>query len=427
MLEEAHHLLRRTSAAQSDEGANILGKSVEMIATAIAEMRSYGEGFMIVDQSPGLLDISVMRTTNTKVILRLPEGGDRDIVGATMGLTPEQVFEISRFKTGLCAVYQQNWLEAVLCQVDRAGHEAKVYTRPAQTDEETLRRARIVRALVTPFLGAPHEPAPDQKELMACIEACGLPGAAKRRLLSRAEQGIRGASWHEIRALAVLAAGEMPAPLPPVTAESVEAWRQEQMNDPDMIALWGADCLPLLIKAKAQVLAEQAEEWAQALTRLPILQSSADDRLKKSRGLAAAWICPLNTRPKELDAESLEAAFTALTAEGAADQALVGLLRHALDTGAMREKGVIQPYADVVWTLLGGRQRWDALFERIRLNDIAGWDEAARVCLREAMDTDRNTETSVLSLFLQKKGALPEVRRFFPRWMNYARRQRAEQ
>lgn len=47
-----------------------------MISNAIAEMRSYGEGFIIVDQSPGLMDMSVMRNTNTKMILRLPESGD---------------------------------------------------------------------------------------------------------------------------------------------------------------------------------------------------------------------------------------------------------------------------------------------------------------------------------------------------------------
>ena len=41
-------------------------------------MRSWGEGSVIVDQSPGLLDLSVMR--NTKIILRLPEAGDRALL-----------------------------------------------------------------------------------------------------------------------------------------------------------------------------------------------------------------------------------------------------------------------------------------------------------------------------------------------------------
>jgi len=75
VLEEAHHLLRKTSTAQSEDGSNMMGKAVEMISNAIAEMRSYGDGFIIADQSPGLLDASVLRNTNTKFIMRLPESG----------------------------------------------------------------------------------------------------------------------------------------------------------------------------------------------------------------------------------------------------------------------------------------------------------------------------------------------------------------
>jgi len=120
ILEEAHHLLRRTSSDQSQDGANLLGKSVEMIANSIAEMRTYGEGFIIVDQSPGLLDMSVIRNTNTKILLRIPDLGDRELVGHSMGLTDSQIAEIARLKKGVCAIYQNDWLEAVLCKIDKA-------------------------------------------------------------------------------------------------------------------------------------------------------------------------------------------------------------------------------------------------------------------------------------------------------------------
>ena len=60
VLEEAHCILPRASKQQSQEGANILGKSVEMISSAIAEMRTYGEGFIIVDQSPSAVDIAAI-------------------------------------------------------------------------------------------------------------------------------------------------------------------------------------------------------------------------------------------------------------------------------------------------------------------------------------------------------------------------------
>ena len=86
VLEEAHNLLKRTSTEQSSDSANLLGKSVEMLGNAIAEMRTYGEGFIIADQAPGLMDMAAIRNTNTKIIMRLPDQGDRELVGKAAGL-----------------------------------------------------------------------------------------------------------------------------------------------------------------------------------------------------------------------------------------------------------------------------------------------------------------------------------------------------
>lgn len=118
VLEEAHNLLRKTSIMQSQEGANLQGKSVEMITNAIAEMRAYGEGFIIVDQSPGLLDEAVIRNTNTKIILRLPDIDDRKLVGKAEALKDIQIDELAKLPMGVAAVYQNDWVEAVLCQFD---------------------------------------------------------------------------------------------------------------------------------------------------------------------------------------------------------------------------------------------------------------------------------------------------------------------
>ncbi|MGG1639103.1 helicase HerA domain-containing protein [Paenibacillus sp. NRS-1760] len=119
VLEEAHHLLRRVSSEQSQEGTNLQGKSVEMIANAIAEMRTYGEGFVIADQSPSLLDRSVIRNTNTKIILRLPDELDRTEVGKTANLNDNQINELPKLRTGVAAIYQNNWLQPVLCEVSK--------------------------------------------------------------------------------------------------------------------------------------------------------------------------------------------------------------------------------------------------------------------------------------------------------------------
>ena len=133
VLEEAHNLLRKTSAEQSQEGANLQGKSVEMLANAIAEMRTYGEGFIIADQAPGLLDMSVIRNTNTKIILRLPDEEDRKLVGKSAALKEAQIDELSKLPLGVATVYQNEWPEAVLCQVKHYPiPENAVYCKPAE-------------------------------------------------------------------------------------------------------------------------------------------------------------------------------------------------------------------------------------------------------------------------------------------------------
>lgn len=117
VLEEAHNLLKRTSTEQSSESSNLLGKSVEMLANSIAEMRTYGEGFIIADQSPGLLDLSVIRNTNTKIIMRLPDFSDRELVGKAAGLNDEQIVELAKLPKGKAVIYQNGWIEPVLCAI----------------------------------------------------------------------------------------------------------------------------------------------------------------------------------------------------------------------------------------------------------------------------------------------------------------------
>jgi len=127
VLEEAHNILRAKNTASSVEGSNVAEKAVEMISNAIAEMRTYGEGFIIVDQSPSAVDISAIRNTNTKIIMRLPEENDRKMVGKSAALKDEQISEIARLPKGVAVIYQNDWLEAVLCQINKFDGEEKEY------------------------------------------------------------------------------------------------------------------------------------------------------------------------------------------------------------------------------------------------------------------------------------------------------------
>lgn len=126
VLEEAHNILKRVSTEQNSESSNVSGKSVEMLSNAIAEMRTYGEGFIIADQSPNAVDVSAIRNTNTKIIMRLPDEVDRRLAGKAAALKDEQLDEIAKLPKGVAVVYQNDWIEPVLCKINKfEGKEEK--------------------------------------------------------------------------------------------------------------------------------------------------------------------------------------------------------------------------------------------------------------------------------------------------------------
>ena len=141
VLEEAHNLLRRATGA-----SELAAKSVEMISNSIAEMRSYGEGFLIVDQSPTSVDISAIKNTNTKVVMRLPERADFEAVGGSFGLKPEQIREISRLPRGTAIVSQSGWLEPVMTAIDHASDQYATSSDPTEVQASNTAVKEIIDA-----------------------------------------------------------------------------------------------------------------------------------------------------------------------------------------------------------------------------------------------------------------------------------------
>ena len=150
VLEEAHNLLKNTSGSDSD----ITGKSVEMLTQTIAEIRTYGEGFIIVDQSPSSVDIAAIKNTNTKIVLRTPEANDRDAVGHSMGLTEDQVNEIAKLPAGVAVVYQNNWVSPILTLINKADVKETPYKNMQKNLIKPLKQSRseLIRALMQPWL-----------------------------------------------------------------------------------------------------------------------------------------------------------------------------------------------------------------------------------------------------------------------------------
>lgn len=129
VLEEAHNLLKRTDKGQNQEGANMIGKSVEMISNSIKEMRTYGEGFLIIDQSPLAVDSSAIENTATKIIMNTPSKEACEELGSALSLDEEQTKELSRLNVGVAAVLQKGWMEPVLMKIglwDPTKYEAEL-------------------------------------------------------------------------------------------------------------------------------------------------------------------------------------------------------------------------------------------------------------------------------------------------------------
>lgn len=174
VLEEAHNLLKNTTGGASE----IVGKSVEMLTQTIAEIRTYGEGFIIVDQSPSSVDISAIKNTNTKIVLRTPEAHDREAVGRSMGLTEDQVNEIARLPGGVAVVYQNDWVKPVLTKINKAQISETPYVNSNPAGIRPLKEARteLISVLMTPWIS--HEKV-RRKRLLQDIEVIELTRAQR--------------------------------------------------------------------------------------------------------------------------------------------------------------------------------------------------------------------------------------------------------
>lgn len=119
VLEEAHVLLKKTATDQSQEGSNPRGLAVEAFSNALAEMRAYGQGFIVADQSASALDDAVLRNTNTKIVMRAPFEADRLALGGALALNEEQTQQLARLENQTAIIHQSNWLEPVLCRIQQ--------------------------------------------------------------------------------------------------------------------------------------------------------------------------------------------------------------------------------------------------------------------------------------------------------------------
>lgn len=99
LLEEAHVLLDASSNG-GEGAANPAAIAQGLIKRMLAEIRSYGVGLAIADQSPRKVGIDIVALTDIKVAFRLVESQDKQILADSTNMADTQITRLAKLKPG---------------------------------------------------------------------------------------------------------------------------------------------------------------------------------------------------------------------------------------------------------------------------------------------------------------------------------------
>ncbi|GHH42694.1 ATP-binding protein [Lentzea cavernae] len=117
LIEEAHRLLAAPRSSGGADQADSQAKAVRMFSDLLAEMRSYGEGFIVSDQIPTKLVPDVVKNSTVKIVHRLSAPDDRALMGASMNLTDAQRDHLAELPPGHAVLHDDSASAAALIQV----------------------------------------------------------------------------------------------------------------------------------------------------------------------------------------------------------------------------------------------------------------------------------------------------------------------
>ena len=134
LIEEAHRLLSRYQPGDSMNKK----QGVEVFSDMLAEVRKYGESFIIVDQIPDKMTPEVLKNTNTKIVHKLFAQDDKEAIGNTMALNDEQKAFLSNLEPGRAIMFSQGWSKAIQVQITEKSHTDRPEIDPAAIHQIAL-------------------------------------------------------------------------------------------------------------------------------------------------------------------------------------------------------------------------------------------------------------------------------------------------
>jgi len=156
LIEEAHRLLAAPRGGANPEVGDPRGKAVGMFTDMLAEMRAYGEGFIIADQIPTKLAPETLKNSSLKIVHRLVAPDDRSAAGSCMNLTERQLKHLSNLTPGYAVVHDERIGEAVLIHTPLVDLTPKVSAAAAAAEPA----ARVDRTYLLRHAGCHACPVP---------------------------------------------------------------------------------------------------------------------------------------------------------------------------------------------------------------------------------------------------------------------------
>lgn len=118
LVEEAHRIMENVaSVGNSEVAADTRAKAVRMISDFLVEMRAYGQGVLIAEQSPEKLAPDAVRNTNLKIGHMLPGRQDREALASAMIMDEAQERFMGKLRVGQAAVFMTGFEKATFMSV----------------------------------------------------------------------------------------------------------------------------------------------------------------------------------------------------------------------------------------------------------------------------------------------------------------------
>lgn len=131
VVEEAHNVVSNvTSVRNSEISADTKAKAVAAFSNMLSEVRAYGEGIVISDQSPEKLAPDAMRNTNLQIAHQLRDRHDREAVARAMIMDDEQQNYLGKLRTGEAAFFRTGMEKATFITIPEFKDSAGFNTLP---------------------------------------------------------------------------------------------------------------------------------------------------------------------------------------------------------------------------------------------------------------------------------------------------------